>query len=403
MRVNISNITKIFKIKKNEFNMKRLKIALFHPWIKSRGGAERVVLEIAKNLKHKVDIYTWVYDKNSTFEEFKKFKVKVIAPKIFYKASRFFIFRGAAFILPAFFSKIPLEKYDIFLISTGGFAELITFRNYKPGKTYAYVHTILRAAYRDDVKWNLKYRFKNPLVKLIYLIAVYVYRFLERLAWKRIDVAIFNSELSLERAKKHNLLKGKKVYIVYPPINVRRFKKLKTKKGDYFLYVARFGMAKRQDLLLEAWKKFVKKHPKYKLILVGGIENKKYFERIREMVKQIPNVDIKTDVSDKELMELYANCLAGIFIPFMEDFGIVPFEFLACGKPLIAVDKGGYVNLIRKYGKKEIILIHESKNLINNFANGLSKILKFKKQGKKILIKEISLYHFIKTLEKILK
>lgn len=60
------------------------KIALFHPWIKSKGGAERVVLEILKKSKdkrYKIDVYTWVYDENNTFEEFKKFKVNVIAPK----------------------------------------------------------------------------------------------------------------------------------------------------------------------------------------------------------------------------------------------------------------------------------------------------------------------------------
>ena len=38
---------------------KQKKIALFHPWLKSRGGAERVVLEILKSNKN-IDLYTWV-------------------------------------------------------------------------------------------------------------------------------------------------------------------------------------------------------------------------------------------------------------------------------------------------------------------------------------------------------
>ncbi|MEM4647989.1 MAG: glycosyltransferase, partial [Candidatus Pacearchaeota archaeon] len=105
-----------------------MKIALFHPWLKSKGGAERVILEFLKNTKHDVEVYTWIYDRENTFDEFKKFKINVIAPKFAKKLARYYILRGLFFLI-ALFSKIPLEKYDAFLISTGGLAEFVTFRN----------------------------------------------------------------------------------------------------------------------------------------------------------------------------------------------------------------------------------------------------------------------------------
>jgi hypothetical protein len=61
---------------------KKLKIALFYPWIKSKGGAEKVLLEIMKIKEFKFDLYTWVYDKKNSFEEFKDLKMIVIGPKI---------------------------------------------------------------------------------------------------------------------------------------------------------------------------------------------------------------------------------------------------------------------------------------------------------------------------------
>ena len=125
--------------------MKRKKIALFHPWIKSRGGSEKSVLEILKSRKYDIDIYTWIYEESKTFEEFKKFKINILAPKIIKKISRTYLLKGL-FLPISLFSKIPLEKYEYFLISTSGVAEFITFRNYKPKKTYGYIYTPLRAA-----------------------------------------------------------------------------------------------------------------------------------------------------------------------------------------------------------------------------------------------------------------
>jgi len=383
--------------------MNNLKIALFHPWLKSRGGAERVVLEFLKNTKHNVEVYTWVYNKEKTFKEFENFKIKVIAPKIARRFSRTFLLRGLIPLL-GLYQKIPLEKYDYFFISTSGVAEMITFRNYKPGRTYAYVHTILRASYKDIIEWNLRYRYKNPLIKAVYLSATKIYRLFEKLAWKRIDVAIFNSELSLERAKKHKLLDDKDTFIVYPPVDVERFKKLKIKNGNYFLYVSRFNLPKRQDVLLDAWFKFSKKYPNYKLLFVGNVDNEKYFKKLKKKAEGINNVRIETDVSDDELLKYYSNCLGVVFVPFIEDFGITPFEVLAAGKPLIATDNGGFVKLIE--GLPQFFKINEKyahEPMAEEIAKTLEKFVKTKKKAKKIIIKDVDSKKFVKDIEQIFK
>jgi hypothetical protein len=64
-----------------KLNNKKLRIALFFPWIKSKGGAEKVLLEIMKIKEFEFDLYTWVYDEENSFKEFKDIKINVIGPK----------------------------------------------------------------------------------------------------------------------------------------------------------------------------------------------------------------------------------------------------------------------------------------------------------------------------------
>ncbi|MBU2612622.1 MAG: glycosyltransferase [Nanoarchaeota archaeon] len=377
--------------------MKKQKIALFHPWIKSRGGAEGVVLKLAKDLNAQVHLYTWIYDKEKTFPEFKKLKIKVLSPKFFKKLSRTHFLRGI-FLFLSFFSKIHLERYDKFLISTSGVGEFISFRNYKKGETYAYVHTPLREANEKIMEWNLENRHKTFLSRVFYLSAVKVYRFFEKMAWKRIDHIIFNSELSKQRAKEHNLIGNKENYVIYPPVEIP--KKSLIKKGNYFLYVSRINPPKRQKELIEAFNNFSKVHPEFRLILVGAADNEKYYNEIVRGIKG-KNIEIRSNLSNEELGELYSGSLAGVFVGYQEDFGIVPLEVIGRGKPLIAVDEGGFVDLIKdnplfhkikeKHSRKE--MVREIGKELENFINK-----KYPKSKKKIKLND-----FIKEIEGVLR
>ncbi len=372
------------------------KIALFHPWIKSKGGAEKVVLKLAKELNASVDIYTWIYDKEKTFPEFKDLNIKILSPNFAKKLSRAHILRGL-FLFLSIFSKIPLKKYDKFLISTSGVGEFITFRNYKKDQTYAYVHTPLREANKKIMGWNLKNRNYNFMQKVFYLLAVRIYKIFEKLSWKRLDYIVFNSELSKQRAIESNLLKNKKNIIIYPPIDLPHKNGL-TKTSDYFLYVSRINPPKRQLELLMAWKEFNKKFPKYKIILIGSGENKKYFEKIQELIKKSKNAELKSNLEKGEIEKLYSNCLAGLFLGYQEDFGIVPLEIVNYGKPLIAVNQGGFVKTLGNFYK-----IKEKENS-KDFINEIEKTLKQFVNSKKKIKTENKIKHkdFIKEMDKII-
>jgi glycosyltransferase involved in cell wall biosynthesis len=381
--------------------VKNSKIAIFHPWIKSRGGAEKVILELLEKSKYQFEVYTWVYDKENTFPEFEKYKIIELFPKIGKRLARLHLLRGL-FLPLCLFKKLPLEKYEKFLISTSGLAEIITFRNYKKGQTYAYVYTPLREANKKIIKWNLENRYKKRYSKNKYILSTKIYKFIEKLSWKRLDKIAFISSLSAERAKDHNLISKEKPKIIFPPVDIERFRKISSSAQDHFLYYSRLNPPKRQDLLIEAWKIFIKKYPNIKLIIAGTPENKKYSEKIQKMANETPGIEIKLNVGENELESLVAKSIAGIFLGYSEDFGIVPLEILSAKKPLIATDEGGYVDLIKNH--KQFYPIKEDisrKKMIENISDALDKFMSQK--NKKGSTKKIKLNDFILEMDNFLK
>lgn len=323
-----------------------MKIAIFHPWLKSKGGAENFVLKLIENRDYEIDIYTWVYDAEGTFPEFKNYNIKVITPKIFEKISKMHFLRGL-FIIFGLFKKIPLEKYDKFLISTSGVAEFILFRNYKKHNTYAYVHTPLREATPKIVDWNLKNRNYSFVKKQMYLLLVKIYNYFEKKAWRKIDIAIFNSNLTKQRAIDKKLIKNDKTKVVYCIDTLNMSPSNNKKSKNYFLYVSRINTPKRQDVLVEAWKLFYNKNKKYKLIIAGNVDDNKLYNKIKENSANI-NLEIKTNLSKENIIKLYSECKAGIFLGYEEDLGLVPFEVISYNKPLIAVNRGGFTEILNK-------------------------------------------------------
>ena len=312
-----------------------MKIDLVHDYLYTKGGAERTVLTMAKALKP--DIFTVNYSPKGTFKEFSRFNIT--SKRI--ENTKFPFFQNS---LIKHYRNIDLSKYDV-IISSGNWAKQIGI-NPKNHPQIHYEYTPPRVLY--DLYESIKVRL-SFIEKQAFRTWVWYTRRLDIEATKKVEKYITISKNVKKRAEK--FYKLKKIEVIYPPTKIEKFV-FRRSKG-FFLSVQRFEPEKRIELQIEAFRKM----PEKTLILVGS-KSPNSIEYFDNMKRSIPkNVKILENISDKKLIYLYSICKATIQTSLDEDFGLIPVESMAAGKPCIAVNEGGF---------KETIVNRETGLLLNN-------------------------------------
>lgn len=123
------------------------------------------------------------------------------------------------------------------------------------------------------------------------------------------------------------------VEVVHHPSNLPRFK---TGRYRYFLTVSRLDNAKRVRLMIEAMGRV--ESPVDLMIAGTGPEH----ESLRELAAGDPRIHFLGFVNDADLIDLYADALAVLYLPYDEDYGLVTIEAMMSEKPVITTtDAGG--------------------------------------------------------------
>jgi len=303
-------------------------IALYHPWIKSKGGVERLLLEYAKNSSHDVTIFT--HYKTVEFEEYST-DIEVLSDV---GVPEGFVQKGITVAKAILGTNLNLEQYDVFLVSEAGLGSLITLRNHEI-PTACYCHTPLRAAHQFYSYYQSQY---GTVKSLIFKSTVIAYRQMEKRAWRHFQRVMCNSKKICKIINEAGLAGDAPTAIIYPGVEIEAFEKGET--GDYFIYPSRFKPYKRQELAIKSFKRFQEEHPQYRLVLAGFPDDPEYLEALKEQAKGA-NIEFMEDVTDKEMRKLYQDSFAVLFTAKDEDWGIVPIEGMAAGKPIISVNEGG--------------------------------------------------------------
>jgi glycosyltransferase involved in cell wall biosynthesis len=144
----------------------------------------------------------------------------------------------------------------------------------------------------------------------------------------RVDMFVANSHNVAARIRRYY---QRDAHVVYPPVNVEAFGPIDdSAPDDFYLMVGELVRYKRPDLAVEAFNALGKR-----LVVIGGGEMLSELRRIAR-----PNVQILGSQSFDTIRHYYRRCRALIF-PGEEDFGIVPVEAMAAGRPVIAFGRGG--------------------------------------------------------------
>jgi glycosyltransferase involved in cell wall biosynthesis len=125
---------------------------------------------------------------------------------------------------------------------------------------------------------------------------------------------------------------GREAEVIPPPVDTDFFTPGDGdgRAGDFDLVISALAPYKRLDLVMGAYRGTGRP-----LKIVGwGPEN----GRLRAQAP--PEVEFLGAVDDGTLRDLYRRCRA-VLMPGVEDFGIVPLEAMACGRPAVAFGEGG--------------------------------------------------------------
>ena len=222
--------------------------------------------------------------------------------------------------------QFDLSGYDLVISSESGPAKgVIT----GPGTLHiCYCHSPMR--YLWDMHAAYTASMSAP-VRFIFRGVAHWMRVWDVLSANRVDFFVANSRFVASRIAKYY---RRDATIIHPPVNVAGVA-VAQGAGEYYLCAGRLVDYKRVDLAIDACRQLGRV-----LKIVGEGPLLKTFQ-----TRGGDGIEVLGSVSDNELASLMANCRALIF-PGEEDFGLVPVEVMARGRPVIAYASGGALETV---------------------------------------------------------
>jgi len=301
-----------------------MRVALAHDYLIQAGGAERVVAALHR-LFPGAPIFTTVADPDLTDAMFPGAKIRTSWMQRLPGLKRHF--RKYVLLYPSAIESLDLSGYDLVISSSSAFAKGIITT--PPTVHLCYCHTPMRfgwnaEAYAEREEWG-------PVVRRLLPMVTGRLRRWDLATASRPTLYLANSTTVAARiAQAYH----RSARVVFPPVETDRLRPA-GEPGEHFLVVSRLVSYKRIDLAVEAFTRMAKP-----LLVVGDGPARRALERSAG-----PTVRFLGRLPDAEVARHYAGC-RGLIFPGEEDFGIVPLEANAAGRPVVAYEAGGALDTV---------------------------------------------------------
>ncbi len=302
-----------------------MKIALVHDWLTGMRGGEKC-LEVLCELFPDAPIYTLLHNKGTMSSAIES--KKIFTSFLDNLPAKQKQYRKYLPLFPFAIAQFDLSEYDLIISTSHAVAKNVRVR--KDAVHICYCFTPMR--YIWDMYEQYFGKGKAGIgIRIAMMVVAPILRWWDVKTSSRVSFFIAISEEVRSRIKKHY---NRSSDMIYPPVDTEQFQ-LSTSSEDFYLIVSALVPYKRVDLAVESFTANGKK-----LVIAGtGPESGK----LKSMAGS--NITFLGWQSDEELAQLYSQCTALIF-PGEEDFGIVPLEAQASGKPVVAFSKGGALETI---------------------------------------------------------
>jgi glycosyltransferase involved in cell wall biosynthesis len=319
-----------------------VKVAIVHYWLVGMRGGEKV-LEALCEMYPGADIFTHVYVPEVISDLIRRHRINTTFINSLPSAAR--RYKTYLPLMPLALEQLDLSGYDLIISSESGPSKGVIS---PPGAVHVcYCHTPMRYI------WNMYHEYRSSaglLTRLLMPPLAHYLRMWDVSSSMRVDSFVANSATVARRIRRYY---GADSVVIHPPVDTDAFSVAPPSEvGDYYLMVGELVSYKRADLAVRAFNQMG-----LKLVVIGGGEMLETIHRIAG-----PNVSVMGSQTFDVLKHHYARCRALVF-PGEEDFGMVPVEAMASGRPVIAFGRGGATETVAE-GTSGVFFVEQTVDAI---------------------------------------
>jgi glycosyltransferase involved in cell wall biosynthesis len=305
-----------------------MRIVVTHDFFETFGGAERVTAEIAATFPD-APVHAILGRRSVATRMGIEDRVQTILPSRHRLQQHY---RGLAPADPWLVRRARLPKADLVISSSYAYAHGFGAANGAPKLCYSHGPVRHLWSQPDIYAAHLP---GGGAVRHAFGLYVRAARAADRGAAESIDRFLTQSPFTAELIARSY---GCRAEIVPPPVNCDLFRPSGRPAQGYFLFVGRLVEAyKRPSVVIDAFAQM----PDRQLLIAG---DGPALDALRR--RATDNVEFLGGLSDHALVEAMQGCEAVVF-PSVDDFGLVPLEANACGRPVLALGAGGALHTVK--------------------------------------------------------